>query len=49
MNLAATTPWVSASRMRNSSIVLYELDGLGHLPQIEDFDQFKAIFTEALP
>ena len=34
---------------RNSAIMLYELDGLGHLPQIEDFNRFKTIFLKALP
>lgn len=34
---------------RNSSISLYELEGLGHLPHIEDFGQFSAVFTQALP
>ncbi|MBW4965477.1 MULTISPECIES: alpha/beta hydrolase [unclassified Pseudoalteromonas] len=27
---------------------LYELDNLGHLPQIEDFERFKTVFKEAL-
>jgi pimeloyl-ACP methyl ester carboxylesterase len=27
---------------------LYELDGLGHLPQIEDFDRFTAALNQAL-
>ncbi|MDK2963238.1 MAG: hypothetical protein PWQ29_632 [Verrucomicrobiota bacterium] len=27
---------------------LYELPGLGHLPQIEDFDRFKEVFAKAL-
>lgn len=27
---------------------LFELTGLGHLPHIEDFDRFKAVFLEAL-
>ncbi|WP_158771304.1 alpha/beta fold hydrolase [Paraglaciecola sp. L1A13] len=27
---------------------LYQLSGLGHLPQIEDFDRFKAVLNEAL-
>ncbi len=27
---------------------VYELDGLGHLPQIEDFDRFEPVFSAAL-
>ncbi|MGY0578399.1 MAG: alpha/beta fold hydrolase [Paraglaciecola chathamensis] len=27
---------------------LYQLSGLGHLPQVEDFDRFKAVLTQAL-
>ncbi|VUD62471.1 Non-heme bromoperoxidase BPO-A2 [Thalassocella blandensis] len=27
---------------------LYELEGLGHMPQIEDFDRFKPVFLKAL-
>jgi pimeloyl-ACP methyl ester carboxylesterase len=27
---------------------LYELDGLGHLPQVEDFDRFKGALKQAL-
>lgn len=33
---------------RNSNIKVIELDGLGHLPQIEDFARFKNIFTQTL-
>ncbi|WP_439133804.1 alpha/beta fold hydrolase [Pseudomaricurvus sp.] len=36
-------------RQRNPAIELYPLDGLGHLPQIEDFDRFKSVFEPALP
>jgi pimeloyl-ACP methyl ester carboxylesterase len=35
-------------QQRNSAIVLYEIDGLGHLPQIEDFDRFKEVFQKAM-
>ncbi len=35
-------------QQRNGAIVLYEIDGLGHLPQIEAFDRFKAVFQKAL-
>ncbi len=27
---------------------LFELDNLGHLPQVEDFERFKAVFKQAL-
>jgi len=33
---------------RNKNIMLYELEGLGHLPQIEDFERFKVVFEKAL-
>lgn len=33
---------------RNGKIRLYELDGLGHLPQIEDFERFKPVFQKAV-
>ena len=36
------------TKARNSNIQLVELKGLGHLPQIEDFDRFKAPFLEAI-
>jgi pimeloyl-ACP methyl ester carboxylesterase len=32
----------------NPAIDLYELEGLGHLPQIEDFERFIAEFSKAL-
>ncbi|MDD5717291.1 MAG: alpha/beta hydrolase [Sulfuricurvum sp.] len=32
----------------NGKIKLYELEGLGHLPQIEDFDRFKTVFERAV-
>ena len=35
-------------RERNKTIDLFELDGLGHLPQIEDFERFSAAFKKAL-
>ncbi len=34
---------------RNSAIELFELEGLGHLPQIEDFARFQTVFLKALP
>lgn len=37
-----------AVRQRNSRIGLYELPGLGHLPQIEDFVRFRTVFEQAL-
>lgn len=37
-----------AIRERNGAITLYELEGLGHLPQIEDFERFKPVLMEAL-
>lgn len=37
-----------AIEQRNSRIELFELPGLGHLPQIEDFGRFKAVFDKAL-
>ena len=33
---------------RNADINIIELDGLGHLPQIEDFDRFKLHFKQTL-
>jgi len=33
---------------RNKNIMLHELEGLGHLPQIEDFERFKVVFEKAL-
>lgn len=33
---------------QNPNIKLYELDGLGHLPQIEDFERFKVVFQKVL-
>lgn len=38
-----------AVQKRNPKIALYELEGLGHLPQIEDFGRFKEVFEKALP
>ena len=35
-------------KARNPAIEVIELDGLGHLPQIEDFGRFKAAFSKAL-
>jgi pimeloyl-ACP methyl ester carboxylesterase len=35
-------------RQRNPNISLYKLEGLGHLPQIEDFERFKKVFDRAL-
>ncbi|WP_137168398.1 alpha/beta fold hydrolase [Salinimonas lutimaris] len=35
-------------KVRNDKIRVTELKGLGHLPQIEDFDRFKAPFLEAI-
>jgi len=35
-------------QQRNNEIKLYELDGLGHLPQIEDFDRFKVVFMKTI-
>ncbi|GAB3113089.1 alpha/beta hydrolase [Aestuariicella hydrocarbonica] len=35
-------------RQRNPAIQLYELDGLGHLPHIEDFERFQAALAQAL-
>ncbi|QBG48550.1 alpha/beta hydrolase [Verrucomicrobia bacterium S94] len=29
-------------------LTLYELDNLGHLPQIEDFERFRVVFDQAL-
>lgn len=29
-------------------LAIYELSGLGHLPQIEDFERFRPVFKEAL-
>lgn len=34
---------------RNGAITLNELEGLGHLPQIEAFERFKPLFLKALP
>lgn len=31
---------------QNNLIQLYELEGLGHLPQIEDFNRFKTVFDK---
>ncbi|WP_245409405.1 alpha/beta fold hydrolase [Methyloceanibacter sp. wino2] len=36
----------AASRIPNAQLI--ELDGLGHLPQIEDFDRFKDALLQAL-
>ncbi|WP_345986216.1 alpha/beta hydrolase [Sulfurimonas sp. HSL-1656] len=33
---------------RNGKIELYELPGLGHLPQVEDFGRFKTVLGQAL-
>lgn len=35
-------------KKRNPAIDVVELDGLGHMPQIEDFERFKAVFSDAL-
>lgn len=35
-------------RERNPAIDVYELEGLGHLPQIEDFERFEAVFDRVL-
>ena len=35
-------------KARNEAINVIELEGLGHMPQIEDFDRFKAAFETAL-
>lgn len=37
-----------AVKDRNPAIDVIELDGLGHMPHIEDFNRFKAAFTKAL-
>ena len=38
----------AAVKARNPSIEVIELDGLGHLPQIEDFPRFKKVFLKTL-
>lgn len=37
---------LAAAQIPNST--LYELEGLGHMPQIEDFDAFKKVFEKAI-
>ena len=35
-------------KQRNSDIQVIEMEGLGHLPHIEDFTAFKEVFNSAL-
>ncbi|WP_018982410.1 alpha/beta fold hydrolase [Salinimonas chungwhensis] len=35
-------------KQRNQAVTVVELEGLGHLPHIEDFDRFKSPFLEAI-
>ncbi len=35
-------------KQRNSTMFVVDLEGLGHLPQVEDFDRFKAPFLKAV-
>lgn len=35
-------------KIRNPEIEVLELDGLGHLPQVEDFTRFRTVFDQAL-
>lgn len=37
---------VTAKRFKNAK--LYELEGLGHMPQIEDYSRFQKVFLKAL-
>lgn len=35
-------------KQRNSTMFVVDLEGLGHLPQVEDFDRFKVPFLKAV-
>lgn len=35
-------------KSKNPSIYLYELEGLGHMPQFEDYDRFMKVFQRTL-